>query len=203
MQRFRQGLLPLRDPLGDARETILSRQFCQDHIGQYRDQGIPEEAATEYTRSRSAMSHVLPSASPSGKIVPPEWAGDVKTGMHRQLPPAQPDWWYTRCASILRRIYIDGPVGVQRLRSLYGGRRNRGVRPDRHERASGAIIRNSAKGSMVMIGTLFESAQGSGVEISVKAATHEGHGTVAAVTVRPRRFQGVSIEELSMEVPLG
>ncbi len=79
----------------------------------------------------------------SGKIVPPEWAGDVKTGMHRQLPPAQPDWWYTRCASILRRIYIDGPVGVQRLRSLYGGRRNRGVRPDRHERAGGAIIRNS------------------------------------------------------------
>jgi small subunit ribosomal protein S19e len=63
--------------------------------------------------------------------------------VHRQLPPAQPDWWYTRCASVLRRIYIDGPVGVQRLRSLYGGRRNRGVRPDRHERAGGAIIRNS------------------------------------------------------------
>jgi small subunit ribosomal protein S19e len=79
----------------------------------------------------------------SGKMTPPEWAADVKTGMHRQLPPTQTDWWYTRCASVLRRIYIDGPVGVQRLRSLYGGRRNRGARPDRHERGSGAIIRNS------------------------------------------------------------
>lgn len=79
----------------------------------------------------------------TGKIQPPEWADDVKTGVHRQLPPTQPDWWYIRCASILRRIYIDGPVGVQRLRTLYGGRKNRGDHPDRHERASGAIIRNA------------------------------------------------------------
>jgi len=72
----------------------------------------------------------------SGKVQAPEWAADVKTGTHRQYPPTQQDWWYTRCASILRRIYIDGPVGVQRLRSLYGGKKNRGVKPDRHERAA-------------------------------------------------------------------
>ncbi|MCD1295333.1 30S ribosomal protein S19e [Methanocella sp. CWC-04] len=79
----------------------------------------------------------------TGKIQPPEWAADVKTGVHRELPPTQQDWWYTRCASILRRIYMDGPVGVQRLRSLYGGKKNRGVRPDRHERGSGAVIRTA------------------------------------------------------------
>lgn len=79
----------------------------------------------------------------TGKVQPPEWAADVKTGAHRQLPPAQPDWWYTRCASILRRVYIDGPVGVQRLRSVYGGKKNRGVRPNRHERGSGAVIREA------------------------------------------------------------
>jgi small subunit ribosomal protein S19e len=79
----------------------------------------------------------------TGKVHAPEWAADVKTGTHRQFPPIQQDWWYTRCASILRRIYIDGPVGVQRLRSLYGGKKNRGVRPDRHERGSGSIIRDA------------------------------------------------------------
>ncbi len=52
------------------------------------------------------------------------------------------------------------------------------------------------------VGTLFEGAQGAGVEISVKASVHEGT-TYAAVTVRPRRFQGVTIEELSLEIPLG
>ena len=79
----------------------------------------------------------------TGKVSAPEWVADVKTGSHRQLPPTQPDWFYTRCASILRRIYMDGPVGVQRLRSLYGGRKNRGVKPDRHERSGGSVIREA------------------------------------------------------------
>ena len=50
--------------------------------------------------------------------------------------------------------------------------------------------------------TLFEGAPPSSVEISVKASASEG-GTAAAVTVRPRRFLGVSLEELSLEMPLG
>jgi len=79
----------------------------------------------------------------TGKVQAPEWAADVKTGTHRQYPPLQQDWYYTRCGSILRKIYIDGPVGVQRLRSLYGGKKNRGVRPDRHERGGGSIIRDA------------------------------------------------------------
>ena len=79
----------------------------------------------------------------TGKVLAPEWVADVKTGSHRQLPPTQPDWFYTRCASILRRIYMDGPVGVQRLRSLYGGSKNRGVKPDRHERSGGSVIREA------------------------------------------------------------
>jgi small subunit ribosomal protein S19e len=79
----------------------------------------------------------------TGKVQAPEWVADVKTGSHRQLPPTQPDWFYTRTASILRRIYMDGPVGVQRLRSLYGGRKNRGVKPDAHERSGGSVIREA------------------------------------------------------------
>lgn len=53
------------------------------------------------------------------------------------------------------------------------------------------------------LGALFEGAQASSVEIAVKAASHEEHGTSVTVTVRPRRFLGVALEELSMEVPLG
>lgn len=89
------------------------------------------------------VARVAQKLKESGKIQAPEWADNVKTGVHRELPPAQPDWFYTRTASILRRIYTDGPVGVQRLRSLYGGRKNRGVHPDRHARGSGSIIREA------------------------------------------------------------
>jgi type VI secretion system protein ImpC len=50
--------------------------------------------------------------------------------------------------------------------------------------------------------TLFEGAPPGGIEIDVKAAHGDG-GTAAAVTVRPRRFLGVTLEELSLEMPLG
>jgi small subunit ribosomal protein S19e len=74
-------------------------------------------------------------------IKPPNWAKFVKTGISRKFPPQQEDWWYTRAASILRRIYLDGPVGTQRLRTYYGGRKDRGHKPERFRKASGNIIR--------------------------------------------------------------
>jgi small subunit ribosomal protein S19e len=60
------------------------------------------------------------------ELEPPVWARFAKTGPHKERPPEQSDWWYSRAASILRRLYIDGPVGVSRLRTYYGGRQNRG-----------------------------------------------------------------------------
>ena len=78
----------------------------------------------------------------SGKIVPPEWAGDVKTGVHRQRPPAQPDWWYTRCASVLEDLYRRSR-GCAEAKVIVWRQKEQGRSPDRHERAGGAIIRNS------------------------------------------------------------
>ena len=72
---------------------------------------------------------------------PPEWSRFVKTGTHKQRQPDQPDWWYIRTASILRRISIDGGSGVSRLRKDYGGRKNRGHKPEKKVRASGSVIR--------------------------------------------------------------
>lgn len=75
------------------------------------------------------------------EIKPPEWAKFAKSGVHKQRPPEQLDFWYIRAASILRRIYLNGPVGVERLRSYYGGARKRGYFPRHFKKASGAIIR--------------------------------------------------------------
>lgn len=77
----------------------------------------------------------------SKEINPPVWAKFSKSGIHRERPPQQPDFWYVRAASILRRIYLDGPVGVQRLRTYYGGLKKRGYKPSRFRRAGGAMIR--------------------------------------------------------------
>lgn len=71
----------------------------------------------------------------------PEWAGFVKTGVSRMRPPEEDDWWYKRAASILRQIYIHNVVGVGRLRTRYGSKKNRGMKPEKFKKASGKIIR--------------------------------------------------------------
>lgn len=78
-------------------------------------------------------------------ITPPDWSAYVKTGVHKEMPPSNEDWWYVRCASIIRRVYIDGPVGVSRLRSFYGGRANRGSQPERFSKGSGSIVRKAVQ----------------------------------------------------------
>ena len=76
-------------------------------------------------------------------VQPPEWANHVKTGIHKELAPLDGDWWYTRCASVVRRIYIDGPVGISKLRSFYGGKQRQGVSGPAHVKGSGSIVREA------------------------------------------------------------
>ena len=64
------------------------------------------------------------------KINSPAWSNFVKTGVHKERKPENADWWYVRAASIIRRVYMDGPVGVMSLRTFYGGKKDRGVRPE-------------------------------------------------------------------------
>jgi len=71
----------------------------------------------------------------------PEWAHYVKSGVSRERPPINPDFWYIRAASILRQFYLRGVLGVSRLRTKYGQRKNRGSQPARFRKASGKMIR--------------------------------------------------------------
>ncbi len=71
----------------------------------------------------------------------PEWVQFVKSGTAKERPIDDPDFWYKRSASILRQIYKKGIVGVNRLRTKYGSKKNRGMRPERFKRGSGKIIR--------------------------------------------------------------
>jgi small subunit ribosomal protein S19e len=72
---------------------------------------------------------------------PPEWAAFVKTGVHVQRPPTQANWWWLRSAAVLRKVYLKQKIGVSRLRKAYGGRKNRGHKPEHKRPASGNIIR--------------------------------------------------------------
>jgi len=71
----------------------------------------------------------------------PEWAQFVKSGPAKERPINDPDFWHKRAASILKQIYNRKTLGVSRLRTKYGSKKNRGMKPDRFQRAGGKIIR--------------------------------------------------------------
>jgi small subunit ribosomal protein S19e len=77
------------------------------------------------------------------KLAPPQYAKYVKTGTGRQNQPMEEDWWYVRCASILRKLYDKGPIGVNRLSKLYGNKKNRGMKPEVRRKGSSSIIKDA------------------------------------------------------------
>ena len=91
----------------------------------------------------------------------PEWAQFVKTGVSRERPPVSNDFWYVRAASILRQLYIKGVVGVGKLRTRYGSRKDRGGKPDKFFKASGKIIR-----------TILQQAEAAGLVEKVTKLQH-------------------------------
>lgn len=80
-------------------------------------------------------------------IVPPEWAEFVKTGADKEKSPSQDDWWFTRAASILRKLYVKGPMGSSKMASEYGGYRDKGTMPNRAVKGS----RNIARKCMIQL----------------------------------------------------
>ena len=89
------------------------------------------------------IQHVAKKLEGMEEFKPPEWAAFVKTGVHKERSPQQSNWWYIRVAAILRKVYTDGPVGIERLRSVYGGRKRRGSKPPKFRKGSGSIVRKA------------------------------------------------------------
>lgn len=75
------------------------------------------------------------------EVQPPAWASLAKTGAHVEKQPQNLNWWYIRSASILRKVYVHGPLGLEKLRAEYGGRKDFGVKPEHVVKAGGSNIR--------------------------------------------------------------
>ncbi len=71
----------------------------------------------------------------------PGWVVFVKSGPAKERPIDDLDFWHKRAASILRQLYRRKIVGVNRLRTKYGSKKNRGYQPETFKKAGGKIIR--------------------------------------------------------------
>eukprot|EP00286_Rhodomonas_abbreviata_P006799 CAMPEP_0181326904 /NCGR_PEP_ID=MMETSP1101-20121128/21778_1 /TAXON_ID=46948 /ORGANISM="Rhodomonas abbreviata, Strain Caron Lab Isolate" /LENGTH=149 /DNA_ID=CAMNT_0023435451 /DNA_START=37 /DNA_END=486 /DNA_ORIENTATION=- len=87
----------------------------------------------------SAYAEVLKN---NDKFVVPKWADLVKTGVHKELAPYDPDWYFIRAAAIVRKVYLRQGTGVGALRKRFGGNYRRGAAPERHQDSAGGLIRS-------------------------------------------------------------
>ncbi|MBI2938418.1 MAG: 30S ribosomal protein S19e [Thaumarchaeota archaeon] len=100
------------------------------------------------------------------QIAPPAWAPYAKTGSHAARPPQDRDWWYTRCASLLRKVYVHGPIGLTELEVVYGGGKRIGYGGMHHRDAGGSAIRRPLL--QLEAAGLVEKKQGKGRMVSNK-----------------------------------
>lgn len=76
------------------------------------------------------------------QVRPPPWATFAKTGSHKERIPENPDWWYYRAASVLRKLYLaEEPIGIGTFRIIYGGLKRRGSAPPHFRKCGGSHIR--------------------------------------------------------------
>merc|ERR1712158_265188 len=99
--------------------------------------GVKDVDQQVFTKALSAF------LKKSGKVKLPEWVDIVKTNVSKELAPYDDDWYFTRCASIARHIYIRAPVGVSTVCRIYGVRRNNGTKPSHWSAGSGTIARKA------------------------------------------------------------
>lgn len=93
-------------------------------------------------------------------VSPPKWAPYVKTGVSKERAPSDPDWWYIRCAAIMRKLYVNSDgLGVSRLRKMYGGRIRMGHRNPHFAPGSGSVIRKALQ-QLESAGLLEKSKRG-------------------------------------------
>ncbi len=92
---------------------------------------------------------LIPALAAQMKEVPgveiPDWARMVKTGSHAERPPTNSEWWFTRAASLMRKLYLHGPIGLGDLKRAYGGSKALHYYPKHHRDAGGSSIRKILK----------------------------------------------------------
>nr|CDS26122.1 ribosomal protein S19e [Hymenolepis microstoma] len=99
----------------------------------------------------------------SNKIQPPEWVDVVKLSTANELAPSDPDWFFVRCAAILRHLYLR-PTGITGLSKAFGRGKRYGVSPRHHVNAYTGIIRRCLR-DLESIGIVEKRTDG-GREIS-------------------------------------
>jgi small subunit ribosomal protein S19e len=99
--------------------------------------GVRDIAAAKFVAAYAA--HL----KKSGKVELPKWVDLVKTGTFQELAPYDQDWFFVRAASIARKIYLRGGIGIGRLKRIYGGSKRNNPSASHFRTGSGSVARHA------------------------------------------------------------
>ncbi|MEM0139713.1 MAG: 30S ribosomal protein S19e [Ferroplasma sp.] len=72
----------------------------------------------------------------------PDWTHYLKDGIGREKAWEEEDWYYTRLASVMRKISLKNNIGIARMSQEYGSRQDRGTKKYHPVQGSRYIVRN-------------------------------------------------------------
>nr|BAN20526.1 ribosomal protein S19a [Riptortus pedestris] len=118
----------------------------------------------------------------TGKLKVPDWVDIVKNGKFNELAPYDQDWYYTRCAALVRHIYLRSPIGVGAVTKIFGGRKRNGVCPSHFCRSSGSVARKALQSLEAL--KLIEKSPDGGRKLTVQGQRDIDR---IAAQIRPKR----------------
>ncbi|EPY29798.1 small subunit ribosomal protein S19e [Angomonas deanei] len=122
-----------------------------------------------------------------GKLFVPNCTEIVKTSHGRERAPQNPDWYYIRCAAVLRAIYLRPGEGYGGLSKRFGNKKNNGSCPEHTVRSARGLLHWSCK-SLSKLGLLEKGLSDQGGH----RVTKQGRKVADALAfqVQIRKFQG-------------
>ena len=75
-----------------------------------------------------------------GKIFVPNCTELMKTSHGRERAPQNADWYYIRCAAVLRAIYLRPGTGYGGMSKRFGNKKNRGSQPEITTKSSRGLL---------------------------------------------------------------
>lgn len=101
----------------------------------------------------------------SKEIKEPQWVKDVKTGQHKERGPTEGNWYFVRVASVLRKVAINSPIGVEKLASEYGGKVDRGSKQHHAGKGSRKVLRTALQ-DLEKLGYVLKNKKGRSISSS-------------------------------------
>lgn len=113
---------------------VAAKTSKKINMGRRKGATMRDVSANKWVRAMAA--HL----KQSGKLFVPNCTELMKQSTGNQRAPENPDWYFYRCAAVLRRVYVRPGTGYGGLGKAFGMLKNNGSRPEKTVKAVRGLL---------------------------------------------------------------